>query len=183
MAYQYKSIYNPKTGQSIEFLLTTKDSKGKMLTMETCYDPHSLEPPAHYHPTQEEEFQVISGELTVRLKGEVRVLKSGDSVYLYPGTVHAIWNASNKLCIAIWKVVPALNTEEFLETAMGLAAEGKTNKKGMPRLLQGALLINKYSNVFRLAKLPYSLQQIFFAILVPVAYLTGLKPFYKKYID
>lgn len=183
MAYQNKTISNSITGQDIKFLRTAKDTNGQLLEMETTYNGYSKEPVAHYHPNQREDFTVSSGELTIRIDGELKVLKAGDSLHIPGNKVHAMWNNSAGITVVTWKIQPALNTEYFLETAMGLAADGKTNKDGMPSILQVALMANKFSQEFRLAKLPYAVQKVLFGLLSPIAYLFGFRPSYKKYVD
>jgi mannose-6-phosphate isomerase-like protein (cupin superfamily) len=183
MAYKGKVLENPLTGQDIRFLKTAKDTQGKFLEMESVYPTISVEPTEHYHPAQEEDFSVISGELTVKMNGSIAVYKAGDHFYIPKGVAHAMWNASSEKTVINWQVRPALSTEYFLENANGLVREGKTNTKGMPDLLQVALIANKYKSVFRLANPPYAVQRILFSVLAPFAYLAGKKAEYKKYID
>ncbi|HLO80660.1 MAG TPA: hypothetical protein VK166_06865, partial [Chitinophagaceae bacterium] len=71
----------------------------------------------------------------------------------------------------------------LLETGMGLATDGKVNAEGLPSIWQTALLMNRYKQVYRLAKIPFIMQVILFGILSPVAKLLGYKAVYKKYID
>lgn len=183
MAYTNKLIRNPKSGQDIKFLVTGKETNGKSLEMESVYNSRSKEPLAHYHPFQEEDFTVLEGELTVYIDGQQRTLKKGDTLHIPANKVHSMWNNSDNKTIVHWKVQPAMETEHLLETTAGLAGDGKTNNDGMPDILQVSLMINKYSTVFRLAKPPYIVQKILFAILTPFAYLAGYKPTYKKYLD
>ncbi|MDX1667506.1 MAG: cupin domain-containing protein, partial [Saprospiraceae bacterium] len=110
-------------------------------------------------------------------------LKQGDALHIPKRKVHSMWNHSGSKTVVNWKVRPAMDTEYFLETATGLANDGKTNAHGMPNILQTALMANKYADVFRLAKPPYAVQKIVFILLSPPAYLFGYRPFYKKYID
>ena len=183
MAYKGKRITNPVNRQTIEFVVTAKESKGQQLEMISTWEPHSVEPAPHYHPYQEEVFQVTEGELTMLLNGRTWQLRKGDSVHVPANAVHSMWNASDTNAVASWKVFPALDTEYFLETGMGLAADGKTGKNGMPDLLQVALLAKKFRKEFRLQKPSFLLQQIVFGLLAPVAKLKGKKAVYPKYID
>jgi quercetin dioxygenase-like cupin family protein len=183
MAFKNKTIYNPRIRQEIRFLQTGKDTNGKLLEMEATFSEHSKEPAPHYHPYQVEDFTVLSGELTVRIDRQLKVLKQGDSLHVPKNKVHSMWNNSGSKTLMNWKVQPAMDTDHFLETATGLANDGKTNDKGMPNILQVALMANKYSNVFRLAQPPFIVQKILFLILMPFAYLFGYKPTYKKYLD
>jgi quercetin dioxygenase-like cupin family protein len=183
MAIQHKHISNPKTGQDITFLQTAKDTDGRLLEMEVTYNSHSREPAAHYHPIQAEDFTVISGQLTVRVEGRLIVLRQGHTLHIPANQVHSMWNDTDHKTVVNWKVQPAMNTEHFLETVTGLAIDGKTNSEGMPGILQVCLLANRYADVFRLAKPPFGVQKILFLLLTPIAYASGYRPVYKKYIS
>ena len=181
MAYKNKIITNSVTGQDFKFLQTSEDTGGALLEMESTYHSQSKEPPPHYHPYQEEDFTVIEGELTVRIDGKLRKLTAGDSLHIRKNQVHCMWNASDRKTTVNWQTRPALDTEYLLETITGLARDGKTNKDGRPNILQVALMTSKYSDSFRLAKPPYTLQKLVFGLLTPVAYLAGYRPSYRKY--
>lgn len=183
MAYRGKIIENPSAKMSIRFLQTAKDTGGQLLEMESTYQAHSIEPAEHYHPYQEEDFTVLKGVLTVKMRGYITILKPGDSLHIPPGVKHSMWNGSNGSTIVNWQVRPAMHTEYLLETAAGLATDGKVNKKGMPSILQVALMAAKYSKVFRLAKPAFAVQKIVFAVLSPLARLAGLQPDYQEYLD
>ena len=183
MAYKGKVIRNIKTGQEIKFLQTSTDTDGNLLEMESVYNSTSIEPPPHYHPRQEELFTVLEGEINVRLNGVVKVLKAGDAFHISANAVHSMWNATSNRTVVNWKVFPALSTEYFLETVMGLTADKKTDSSGRPSLLQVALLANKYAPVYRLPKPSFAVQKIAFALLAPFAYLKGYRADYKKYFS
>jgi quercetin dioxygenase-like cupin family protein len=183
MAYKNKQISNPKTGQSIRFIQTARDTKGELLEMETSFAPGSKEPLAHYHPNQAEHFTVLQGQLNVKMNGTTKVYAEGDEFDVPKNTVHAMWNNADSVAVVNWKVTPALNTENFFEISMGLAMEGKTNEAGMPPFLQLAMIASKYDSIFRLAKPPYLIQKLLFAVLSPIGYLKGYRSSYKKYVD
>lgn len=183
MAYKNKVILNPKTRNEIKFLQTSKDTDGKILEMESTYFSHSKEPPPHYHPYQTEDFSVLSGELSIRIHGEIKILKQGESINIQPNVAHSMWNNSNNKTVVNWKVRPAMETEFMLETLVGLAKDEKTNETGVPGIFQISLTANKFSNVLRLTKPPFLVQKIIFTLITPVAYILGYKPTYSKYID
>lgn len=71
-------------------------------------------PPRHFHPRQDELFDVLEGELTVELGQEPpRVLRAGDTLDVPRGTVHRMWNPSSGRTRARWRVTPRLRTEEM----------------------------------------------------------------------
>jgi quercetin dioxygenase-like cupin family protein len=183
MAYRGKIINNPAAKMSIHFLQTKNDTGGKLLEMEATYQPHSTEPVMHYHPNQEENFTILEGELTVMINGVTSILKAGDKLHVARGVEHAMYNSSDIKTVVNWQVRPALDTEHLLETTAGLANDGRVNKKGVPGILQVALMANKYSTVFRLSKPSFALQKIIFSILSPFAFLAGLRADYEEYLD
>ncbi|HVF82424.1 MAG TPA: cupin domain-containing protein [Flavisolibacter sp.] len=183
MAYKGKVIVNPVNRQSIEFVTTAKESNGEQLEMIATWEPHSIKPIEHYHPYQHENFGVLAGELTLIINGKTSVLRQGQSVDIPAKAAHAMWNNSNKKTVVKWKITPAMHTEYFLETGMGLAADNRTGRNGVPGILQTSLLARKYKKEFRLRKPPYFIQQIVFTLLVPFALLSGKKAVYKKYLD
>ena len=182
MAFKNKTIVNPIVGQNIRFLQTAKDTDGKLLEMEASYRPFSEEPPSHYHPCQHEVFMIIKGQMTVRLKGKILLLNEGDSLHIPAKTIHSMWNNSSSQAILNWKIQPALNTEYFLETANGLAAD-KARRKRYSSLLQRSLIANKYANVFRLSRPSFFVQKFLFILLTPIAWSMGYRASYKKYFD
>lgn len=151
--------------------------------MESTFVPHSLEPLLHYHPKQHETFTFLEGSLHVRIYGRVKVLMTGGTLEIPANTHHSMWNASSTKTVVYWKVEPALSTEYFLETRMGLAMQGKVDQKGLPSNWQKALLAKKYQNVFRLVNTPYALQRAVFRMLAPVARWKGYKAVYEELID
>lgn len=183
MAYKGKIISNKKTGQQITFIQTSDDTGGELIEMESIFHPHSTEPVPHYHPLQEEYFTVLEGELCVRINDGVKILKQGDKLRIKKNQVHSMWNGSSSMAKVNWKVMPASDTEYFLENGIGIANEKKTNDKGMPGLLQVALLANRFSHVYRVAKPSYTVQKILFKLLKPFSYLAGYRSCYKKFVD
>ncbi len=57
-------------GESITFRETSADSGGERLVLEVLYLPSDRRPPAHYHPRQEEHFEVLEGEIVVKTLSE-----------------------------------------------------------------------------------------------------------------
>jgi quercetin dioxygenase-like cupin family protein len=111
-------------------------------------------PPPHFHPKQDEHFEVTEGELTVRVDGEKRVLRAGDTLDIPRGTVHAMWNAGAVTARATWQVRPALRTEEFWDGMTKLRAAGHKNAKGLVDVPGAALLFREFRDEIRLKMSP-----------------------------
>ena len=183
MAYPNKEIHSPVSKQSIRFIRTGTETNGELLEMVSTYLAHSNEPMAHYHPSQKEDFEVLEGELTVRTNGKILILKKGDRIHIPEGQTHSMWNDSDEKTVINWQVRPAMNTDNLLEMAYGLASEGKVGKSGRPSLLQTALMANHFSDVFRMAKPPFVLQKVLFGILTPIARMLGYRATYDRYFE
>ncbi|WP_165903770.1 cupin domain-containing protein [Hymenobacter gummosus] len=178
MAYQGQSVENPITGQSLYFLSTARQTNGRELVLEASYRGRGPEPRPHYHPQQEELFEVLQGELQVRLDGQLRTLRRGERLRIAPGQVHAMWNGQDERTIVRWTTRPALRTEELLETTFTLAQAGLVTPEGAPGLLQSSLLLSEFGREYRLANPPRLLQRVVFGLLRPLARLIGLRASY-----
>jgi hypothetical protein len=64
----------------LRFLRTAADTNGELVEMEATYRPGSVEPLEHFHPRQEEHFEVVSGSLRARVGTDDRSLPAGDEL-------------------------------------------------------------------------------------------------------
>ncbi len=76
------------------------------------------------------------------------------------------------------EVRPALQFERLIETMFGLAADGKTNKKGMPNPLRLAVIANAHFDDVRLPFPPEWMQKAGLAMGAPLGRLLGYAPAY-----
>ncbi len=180
MAESGEVLENPATRQRIIFKQTSGDTAGELLEVESVYTkPSPSRPPAHYHPSQEEIFRVLAGELHATIGGKHRTLKEGETLVIVEGTRHQMWAEEAGVRVN-WQTRSVLRTEAFFETVFGLAREGKTDEKGVPNPLQGAVIAQAYSDEFRLANPPWPVQRLLFAVLAPLGRLLGYKATYNN---
>ena len=168
-------------GGRLVFRQTAGSTGGALLEMNVWYKPNSSPPPEHYHPFQEEHFQVISGTFQTTIDGQEKSYQTGESFTVPPGVPHAMYNSGTEVGQLLWQTRPALNTEVFFETLWGLARDGKVNEQGVPNLLQVAVIGQAYNQEFRLAKPSYSILKVLFALLGPLGRLVGYKSRYPQY--
>jgi hypothetical protein len=121
--------------------------------------------------------------MTARIDGQLHILKQGDTLHISKNQVHSMWNHTEEKSVLNWQVRPALDSEYLFEIATGLANAGKTSAGGVPNILQSALLMNRFAQVYRLVKPPYGVQRVLFGVLALVGRLFGLKGWYGKYVD
>lgn len=81
------------------------------------------------------------------------------------------------------EVAPGARFEAMIKNLYGLAQDGKTNKKGMPNLLQAALFAREFEDVLRFTKPPRPVQNALFAALAPVARILGYRGSYPKCLE
>jgi quercetin dioxygenase-like cupin family protein len=115
MANEGQQVTNISNKQTIEFITTANSSKGMLLEMISTWQAGAGKPPVHYHPFQKEYFKVLEGELTVNISGNIQTYKTNESFEIEKGVAHSMWNASGNCTKAVWKVIPALQTEYLLE--------------------------------------------------------------------
>ncbi|GAB2951384.1 hypothetical protein GCM10027048_15450 [Hymenobacter coalescens] len=178
MAYPGQTVENPITGQTLLFEATARQTQGAELVLVSSYRGHGPEPLPHYHPEQEETFEVLQGELTVRLDGQLHRLGPGERLRIAPGQVHSMWNDADTRAMVRWTTRPALRTEDLLETLFTLAQAGLVTAEGVPGLLQTSLLLPEFDREFRLARPPRWVQRLLFGVLRPVARAIGLQAVY-----
>jgi quercetin dioxygenase-like cupin family protein len=92
----------------------------------------------HYHPAQEETFQVLDGTLEIFRDGDWHRVPAGESSTVPRGTTHAFRNASGTPVRFLNTHRPALTFQEFLETADRLIRARKI--KGRRDLRSGIYL-------------------------------------------
>jgi quercetin dioxygenase-like cupin family protein len=167
------TIHNPITGERITFLATSQDTDGEAVVIETVVQPDGFVAAAHVHPFQSERFAVATGTLGLKVGRERRTLERGDVAVVEPGTAHRFWNAGEEDVRFVCEVRPALQFEALLETMFALAADGKTNRKGMPNPLQLAVIAKEHFDTVRLPFPPAWLQKVGLALGAPLGRLAG----------
>ena len=178
MARAGEVLENPVSGQRLVFRETSMETGGELLRVEAVYTtPTRSRPPVHYHPHQEERFEVLSGTLRAVVDGEERSYGAGEAFTVPPGTPHEMWSEEEGVRLD-WQTRPALRTEGFFETVWGLARDGETDESGRPGLLQAAVIARAYADEFRIAKPPWPVQRVVYGVLDPVGRLLGYRAVY-----
>jgi quercetin dioxygenase-like cupin family protein len=170
------TIENPVTGERVTFLRTAADTGGELVEVEVCVQPDGAVAAAHVHPYQSERFEVLAGTLEFRHGREKVVAGPGDVVTVAAGTAHSFRNAGETFARFRCEIRPALQFERFLETMFALAADGKTNRKGMPSPLRLARIANAHFDDVRLPYVPGFLQKTALVSGAALGRLAGFRP-------
>jgi mannose-6-phosphate isomerase-like protein (cupin superfamily) len=172
------TIENPVTGEKLRFLETSTETDGEYVLVECTVRPNGTVAAAHVHPKQSERFEVESGTVGFRVEGRNVIAGPGESVLVPPGTPHKFWNAGETDAVFVCEVRPALQFERLLETMFGLAADGKTNRKGLPNPLRLAVIANAHFDDVRLPFPPAWAQKAALALGAPLGRAFGYTPAY-----
>lgn len=181
MAKSGDVILNPIYGERVVFRKTAKETNGELLEFEDFAEPLAVGAPEHVHPKAEERFRVVSGTGQATVGKSEHTLNAGDELVIPAGTPHRIWNPTDADVHAVLQNRPALRLETFLETAFGLVRDGKTNDKGFPNMLQGAVIAREYFDDVQATRPPVAVQKVLFAILAPIGKLLGYRARYPQY--
>ena len=169
MASLEREIFNPRTRQRMKFI----ELRPELLRIESSNPATAEREPVHVHPKQTSGAEVTSGSLTFEIEGSERRVAAGESISVPPDTPHRFWNSGNETARSIQFFEPALETAAFFETLFALAADGKVDSKGMPHLLQLAVMVPEFANEIRPVSPPWPVLRALAAVLTPLARARG----------
>ena len=172
------SIVNPVTGERLVFRQTARETGGEAVVIETYVQPNGFVAAAHVHPSQEERFQILRGSVGFKVGGKTTVAGPGQRLTVPAGTPHTFWNAGEETAHFVCEIRPALQFESLIETMFSLAADGKTNRKGMPNPLRLAVIANAHFDTVRLPFPPAFVQKLGLSLGAPLGRLLGYSPVY-----
>jgi quercetin dioxygenase-like cupin family protein len=172
-------LHNPVTGELIRFVETSADTGGEYVLVEVVVQPDGAVAAAHVHPYQTEQFHVLDGTLSFEVGGETIVAGPDEVVTVEGGTAHRFWNAGSRDARFRCEVRPALQFEQLIETMFALAADGKTNRKGLPNPMRLAVIAKAHFDDVRLPFPPVWLQRAGLALGAPLGRLLGYRATYE----
>ena len=159
-------VHDPVRRQRLAF-----SREGDRLHVEVFADPGG-DVPTHYHPRQEERFEVLAGH--VRFVVDGRRVEGGPGTRLVAprGVRHAFRNIGSEQAHLRVEVEPALDLQEFLEEVAALARERLYTRRGMPTrpraVVELADLMVRYGDTTVMTFPPQAIQRL---LLAPLARL------------
>jgi quercetin dioxygenase-like cupin family protein len=181
---RYGDLYvNDVTGERAVVLRGDEDAPGEPLLVHLHVRPGGAVSGEHLHPALQERFLVLEGTLDTKVDGVERTLSAGEAVTVPAGVWHDWWNAgSEPVDVLIELTPPDPRFELAIATGFGLANAGRTDAKGVPSLLQAALLGAEFSDVLVRKHPPAFVQAVAFGVLGFIARRRGLKAIYPEYV-
>ncbi|MDP9793928.1 mannose-6-phosphate isomerase-like protein (cupin superfamily) [Catenuloplanes nepalensis] len=176
-------IANPVMGVEVTFLKAVDDPGGDQVESLVRIPAGEIGPPPHYHLDFEERFTAVEGTLHMDL-GDQRGLRlePGESV-LVPRTVrHRYYNAGDRDAVFRFEATPGAAYERATRAAFGLARDGRTDHRGVPRELLDKALMFDLAGSFAEGP-PLWLQKILTRAGVRVAVALGRDPGFRRYTE
>jgi mannose-6-phosphate isomerase-like protein (cupin superfamily) len=178
-----QAISNPVSGERVEYRQTSAATGGALLQWVHVLEPGRRVPADHVHWAQEERFEILSGTATVRLGKETLILKPDDDLVIPAGTAHGLRNEGTVQLRVLTELRPAMRTEQYFETVFGLAHDGKVDKRGLPNLLRGSVIVRDLGEKSGVAGVPIGLTNVLTALFALVGRRLGYRAVYPKYTD
>jgi quercetin dioxygenase-like cupin family protein len=142
-----RKIINSVIKDTITFIQTSDETNSKMSELELTLMPNGRNF-SHYHKAFTETFTAIDGTLGLKLEGNKTIILQPNEFYsVPPNKVHSFFNPENKEIKFNIKITPGhKGFENSLRILYGLAEDGLTNKKSIPKSLTHMAIIGSLSD-------------------------------------
>jgi quercetin dioxygenase-like cupin family protein len=131
-----KEIFNPIFKDTCTFLKTSAETQGQVSDMIVELGAQGRNP-MHKHSKFAETFIVREGKLGLMHKGRKIILAAGENITIEKGEPHCFFNPTNGSVKFQVQFKPGHEgAENMLRILYGMAADGTTDKKGIPKSLR-----------------------------------------------
>ena len=166
-------LEDPVIRDRVTFLKTAAETNGEYLLERLELAPRGGTV-LHYHLTFAETFEVLEGRLNVDLEGRQLVLGPGERLVVPVKAPHRFYSTSDEPVIFTIECRPARRMEQATRIAYGLARDGRTNAKAIPRNLWEMAVVFDLGESY-LVGLPRVVQQALFGTLARIARRLGVE--------
>ena len=174
-------VSNPVMGVTVEFASASDDNDGKHVEARVSIPAGDKGPPPHFHTDFEETFTALEGILFMDLGDRRGIsLHPGESVQVARHVRHRYYNAGDQTAVFRFTANPGRAYEMGIRAGFGLAADGRTDARGVPRNLLDLALITRLSGSY-VSGAPLWLQKTLTSAGVRLAQLRGRDPLFSKY--
>jgi mannose-6-phosphate isomerase-like protein (cupin superfamily) len=177
-------IWNPLTGEKALLVESAAESDGARVVADFGVEAGGFVPGGvHMHDHCAEHLEIRAGRITFVIDGRQRAVGPGEHVTVAPGVWHEWWNASEDEVLVRVRIEPALHFEQAIMVIWGLCADGRTDQKGRPSPLLGALMATRFRPEIRYRRPPDAVQRLLFPALAALARRRGLERTIERYLD
>ncbi len=144
-----RKIINSVIKDTVSFIQTSDETNGSISELELTLMPGGGNFP-HYHKSFTETFTVIEGSLGLKLEGnKVKILKPNECYSVPPNQVHSFFNPEDKEIKFNIKISPGhRGFENSLRILYGLAEDGFTNEKSIPKSFTHIAIVGRMSDSY-----------------------------------
>jgi quercetin dioxygenase-like cupin family protein len=143
-----RTIVNPVIGDSTTFIKTAAETGGDYTEVLVTLQPGGGTP-RHFHRNIVEHFTAIDGVLGLEVNGKKQDLQPGHTMTLPVGVVHRFFNAGAEPVRFRTVTFPGCEGfENSLRILYGLAADGLTNSKAIPKQFVHLALLSVMSDMY-----------------------------------
>ena len=160
----------------------SEDNGGERLAGDLYIRPGGAVAGKHVHSYITECFEVASGTVRFHRGGRDEIAGPGQRVEIPPGTVHDWWNVGEDEAHLLIEIRPGARFELMIQNLFGLANDGKTNARGVPRLLPLALFSREFRREGEFIRPPRVVQHLLFGALAPLARARGYQAIDPAYL-
>src|SRR5215210_4472070 len=100
------------------------DTGGQYSVLEHALEPETLAMPMHRHRLETKTFYAIEGRVTVQIDTEVFIATPGASLVIPAGTMHTMWNETERRVRFLAIVAPGGLERYYEEVAAAVPARG-----------------------------------------------------------
>jgi mannose-6-phosphate isomerase-like protein (cupin superfamily) len=105
-----------KDGSEIRELLAYRNSGIRNHSLAEARIPVGAATVEHYHIKTEEIYHITQGAGRIRIEGEERVVRVGDSIAIPPGRKHKLWNTGTETLRLLCTCAPAYEHADTILT-------------------------------------------------------------------
>lgn len=176
MSAAFRPLCNPATGERIQFEAIPQDGED-MVRFHWRSAPGGAIT-EHVHPAQEERFTIRAGEAHFVVDGREHVVGQGETIVVPAGAAHSEANPGTVEIDGVVELRPALNSRQMHEAFAGLAGEGETNSRGVPKNpLQLGATVWHFRRESRATAPPIWLQNLVLPPLAALARMFGVRAY------
>lgn len=158
------------------------DTGGERLTGDLYIRPGGAVAAKHVHAYITERFEVVEGRVRFHLDGRDEMATAGERVEVPPGAVHDWWNVGEDEAHVRVDIRPAERFELMIQMLYGLANDGRSDTRGVPRLLPLALFAREFRSEGEFVRPPRIVQRVLFGLLAPLARARGYRAIEPRYL-
>ncbi|QHT72109.1 cupin domain-containing protein [Rhodocytophaga rosea] len=168
---QDRTVRNDADNYESTFLQTSRDTNGAYELIQVEVEPKGGNS-WHYHKSFDEQFTVLTGQLTIGLNGKTMVLKAGETATAPKKSMHYFHNDTTDIVLLQVKATPAKGLEKSIRIAYGLNNTGQWGKGMFPKNPWHLPLLLGYSETY-LPNIPKFIQEPLVNALAKIAQWKG----------